>query len=186
MIALDLLVRRRGTDPAAETCSHALADLLDAPVAGVERGDLWRFELADLPAGSLDESREAIERAAARAGRYVNLNRDVCGWLRGPLPYPEAAPRGGTAVDLWVCDGEGRDEVALAYFRARCPAGLQDLRRGTWWRLWLRGGTPHEARERAWDLAFLRSREHGLLCNPHAQQAEILSVVHDPSLEGAP
>lgn len=183
MTSLDLVVERRGLDPAAETCAHALRDLLLAPVAGVERADLWRFTLAlGTDAGA---ARVRLEAAACRAGRYVNLNRDACSWPSGPRPYPEAAPRRGCAVDVWVQDGDGSDPAALAYFRAQEPS-VADLRRGTLWRLWLPDADARAARDRALDLAVTRARRQGLLANPHAQTAEVLCVVPGPDLEESP
>jgi len=183
MTRFDLLVSRRGTDPAAETCAHALVDLLGAPVDGVERGELWRFETA---AGVEPAAlRAALERAAMRAGRYVNSNRDVCLWLAGARAYPQDAPPADVAVEIWVCDGAGEDAAALAYFRSQAGNAVQRVRRGTWWRLWMRTPAAEAAREAAWDLAVTRSRAHGLLFNPQAQQAEILAVVPGPGTKEA-
>jgi hypothetical protein len=176
---LDFLVTRRGVDPAAETAAMALTDLLATPVAGVERGELWRFTLA--PGAQVAPARAALERAACRAGRYVNTNRDIWTWLDAPRPYPAAAPRGGTAVDIWVTDGDGRDPVAARDFGAEV-SDLRDVRRGILWRLWLPVDA-QAAADLAWSIAETRARRQGLLFNPHAQKAEILAVVAAP-LEG--
>lgn len=174
MTQLDYLVARRGTDPAAETAAMALQDLLHLPIAGVERGELWRFELA--PEAEIASAKTAIERAAARAGRYVNTNRDAGSWLEAPRPYPALAPRGGTAVDLWVRTGDGRDPSALRYFEREGSAAVRDLRRGILWRLWVAAGAT-QAAEIAWQAAETRARSLGLLFNPHVQNGEILAVV---------
>lgn len=179
MSALDLLVMRRGTDPGAETCAHALRDLLGAPVNSVERGTLWRFEIATEGAAEPAALAPALERAALRAGRYVNGNRDTCTWIAG-APLAPPVPGDGVPVDVWVYDGDGRDPVALAYFRSQAGAAVRDVRRGTRWRLWIRAASPEAAREVASDLAWTRSRAHGLLCNPQAQTAEILPAVPAP------
>jgi len=180
---LDLLVKRRGLDPSAETCLHALCHLMRVPVAGVERGELWRFEVA---AGeSAAECRERLERAAARAGRYVNQNRDTCTWLDGPQPYPEAAPAGGSVADVWVLDGDGRDAAALEYYRSQAVPALADMRRGVLWRLWLPEPDARAARALAQAITVTRSRRAGLLMNPQAQTAEVLHVlVASPAKEG--
>jgi len=176
-VKLDLLVARRGIDPAAETCAAALRDLMHVAVAGVERGELWRFEIPGADAAAAAR-RDRLRDAASRAGRYVNSNRDVALWLDGPAPYPDAAPAGGCAVDVWVCDGDGRDPVALAWFRAQGDPELADLRRGILWRLWLPTGDPVAARAQAEVIASSRDRHQGLLANPLAQTAVIWSVVH--------
>jgi hypothetical protein len=152
------------------------------PVAGVERGELWRFTLP--PGTDVAAARDAIARAAARAGRYVNTNRDAGTWLDSPRPYPQAAPRGGSAVDIWVTDGDGRDPVAQTYFARQPGVSIRDVRRGILWRLWL--PVPRDqAHEVAWAAAETRSRREGLLFNPQAQRAEILSIVSDPAPEAA-
>ena len=181
---LDFLVWRRGLDPAAHTCEQALRGLLRLPVAGVERGELWRFDLTD--GEDAAATREALERAACRAGRYVNLNRDACAWLEGARPYPSAAPVPGTAADVWVRDGDGRDPAALEFFRARGAPSLREVRRGVLWRLWLPDLDSGSARRRAESIAVTRSRRQGLLMNPHAQTAEVLHVVHSPVQEDIP
>jgi hypothetical protein len=179
-VRLDFMVQRRGIDPAAETCAHALRDLLAAPVSYVERGELWRFESGEVPHGSIEELQQRLRDAACRAGRYVNLNRDECGWMQAARPYPDAAPAGAFAVDIWVRDGDGRDAAALAWFRSQAHHGLEDLRRGILWRLVLPAHDAAAAREAALELAVTRARAHGLLANPHAQTAEIVAVVPGP------
>jgi hypothetical protein len=178
-VQLEMVVSRRGVDPAAATCESALRELLRAPVAGVERGELWRFELL-APGADPGALRAELQGAACRAGRYVNLNRDECRWLDGPRPYPPDAPRHGCAVDVWVRDGDGRDAVALAWFRKQVDAAIHDLWRGVVWRLWLPTPDPDAARETALELAVARGRRHGLLANPHSQSAEVLHVVTGP------
>jgi hypothetical protein len=181
MSELDFLVSRRGTDPADETCLVALRDLLGAEIAGVERGELWRFEVAEGDAAALAGWKERLERAACHAGRYVNTNRDRCTWTSDAGEDPIAAPRGGTIVEVWVCDGDGRDAAALAYFRARSGTALAGLRRGTLWRLWFAATDAETARARASELAVTRTRRLGLLSNPQSQRAEIIAVIRDPA-----
>src|SRR5262249_41287411 len=158
MTELDFLVARRGTDPAAETCLAALRDLLGAEIAGLERGELWRFEVAAGDASELADWKQRLERAACHAGRYVDTNRHRCTWSAADGAYAGDVPRGGVVVEVWVSDGDGRDAAALAYFRARCGTALADLRRGTLWRLWFVGVDAATARARAGELAVTRSR----------------------------
>ena len=182
---LDLEVARRGIDPAAETCAHALRDLLGIAVWGVERADLWRFDAGPLAEPDRARICERLAGAASRAGRYVNLNRDIARWQSGPRPYASDRPAGGTAVDVWVRDGDGADPVALRYFRAQAHAGLQQVWRGTLWRLYLPEPDPGVARTQALEIALTRDRRHGLLANPHAQTALVLHVVPGPGEERA-
>jgi len=171
----DLLVERRGVDPAAETCWRALTELLDHPVSKVEHGTLWRFDLPDSAPEFIAAARDRIEAAASRAGRYVNLNRDRMFWLDRPRPRPAVADPGGFAVDVWIQDGEGADGEALAYFR-RAEPRLVSLRCGIVWRVWLDVETERDARALADEITVTRARRHGLLMNPHAQRSTILSV----------
>jgi hypothetical protein len=174
-------VARRGIDPAAATCEHALRDLLGLDVTAVERSEMWRFDVGAVPAASLGELRVRLAAAASRAGRYVNPNRDRASWMNAPRPYSSAAA--GCAVDVWVCDGDGTDGRAGQYFRSRAHAGLVGVRRGILWRLYLPLADPAAARAQALDIAVRRGRRHGLLANPHAQSAVVLHVVPAPGVK---
>jgi hypothetical protein len=178
---LDFEVARRGIDPAAETCEHALRDLLGIALTGLVRSELWRFDVGPVAGAETAELRARIAAAASRAGRYLNLNRDRAGWLDGPHPYPREAPAAGCAVDLWVRDGDGTDQRALLYFRAQAQAGMVQVWRGTLWRLILPVADPAAARREALEIAVTRDRRHGLLANPHAQTAVVLHVVPAPA-----
>lgn len=167
-MSLDFLVQRAGGDPTAETSLHALRDLMRLPVRGVEAGTLWRFSVR--PAG--DSVHAELERAACRAGRYVNLNRDVYRWMQ---PEAKSVER-GCLVDVWVLDGDGRDAVALSYFRAQVGSRVTDVRRGAFYRLHVEESEPSAARRLVEDLAVTRTRTHGLLANPNSQRVEILGL----------
>lgn len=182
---LDFEVTRRGIDPTAETCAHALRDLLGVAVLGVERAELWRFETGSCTPGERERRCEQLAAAASRAGRYVNPNRDRARWLDGPRPYDPAMPGGGCAVDIWVRDGQGTDPAALQYFRSQVDPHLRQVWRGVLWRLYLEGGDEAAARERALEIAVTRGRREGLLANPHAQTAVVLHVVPGPRGESA-
>lgn len=170
---LDFLVKRKGLDPTAETSLHALRDLMGQDVRAVEHGTLWRFDVEGEARGH-DLKRE-IARAACRAGRYVNANRDVFFWL--DEASLEAARDPGTwGIDLWICDGDGRDDVARVYFETQLRRDVRRLRRGMLYRLWIPASDAATARQRAEGLARTRSRHEGLLMNPHSQSLEILTV----------
>lgn len=179
---LDFVVARRGLDPAAETCEVALRELLGLEVDAVERAELWRFQVPDADEVARAELQDRLRSAACRAGRYVNLNRDTCTWLRGPRPYTRT-PAAGTAVDVWVRDGAGCDASALAWFRAQASSRVEEVQRGVLWRLYLPIADPTRARERGLEIAVTRARGEGLLANPHAQIAEVLHVVPGPQVE---
>ena len=173
MRQLDLLVRRKGVDPAAETCLHALQVLMQVAVERVDRGTLWRFELeSDVQTDAVRRLKDELLRAACRAGRYLNPNRDAGVWL----DELAAAATPSCVALLWIREGEGRDPVAQAYFSQR-SAPLRDLRRGTFYRLWIPGRDAEAAARLALEVAVTRTRKQGLLANPHSQTVELLELV---------
>lgn len=177
---LDFLIQRRGVDPTAESALHALRDLMHAPIEAVDHGTLWRFEVgADVEAPRLQAE---LERAACRAGRYVNTNRDTWAWLDSHAAEPQAA-REGCSVALWITEGDGRDAVARRYFESRVSATLSAVQRGTFYRLWTRERDAVRARALVTEVAVTRTRTHGLLVNPHTERLEILAVT--PALDAA-
>ncbi len=178
---LDFLIRRRGLDPAAETALHALRDLMHSEVTDVERGTLWRFDLDDVDAAH--EVQRQLERAACRAGRYVNTNRDACHWLE-PRADGAAAETATYRVALWVTHGDGSDAVARAYFQKSVDVALRAVRRGVFWALTITARDADAARNRVLDLAVTRTRTQGLLANPHHERVEVLQVAcHDHTVE---
>ena len=170
---LEFLVRRKGIDPTAETCLHALQTLMALDVADVEHGTLWRFDIDG--DGAPDTEKAAIVRAACRAGRYVNTNRDAHAWLDEPAAVAAARP-GLCAADLWICEQDGDDAVAQSYFAPQLGGRLLQVRRGTLYRLWMPQRDAAAARQFALDVAVTRTRRQGLLMNPHAQTVEVLRV----------
>ena len=174
MRQLDLLVRRKGVDPAAETCLHALKVLMQAAVDRVECGTLWRFDFeSDVKPEAERGLKHDLLRAACRAGRYLNPNRDAGVW-RDELPPP---PGPGCVALLWILDGDGDDPAGRAYFSQQSGARLRDLRRGTFYRLWIPGRDVDAAARLAQEVAVSRTRRQGLLANPHSQTVELLELV---------
>lgn len=172
-MVLDFFVLRKGLDPTAETSLHALRDLMGQDVRAVEHGMLWRFDVES--DGNDAALKREIARAASRAGRYVNLNRDETCWL-DERAGSHSGPAGTWGVDLWICDGDGKDDVARAYFQGQIRRSLRGVRRGPLYRLWLPEPDADAARRTAEKLARTRSRGEGLLMNPHAQSLEVLGV----------
>ena len=170
---LEFLVRRAGIDTTAETTLHALRALMGIAVDAVEHGTLWRFEIAAEP--EILRVKDAIARAACRAGRYVNLNRDVVAWLDDASVRARVAP-GQFATDLWITDGDGTDPTAADYFARQLGKPFQQVRRGTLYRLWAEHEDAASARAAALQVAVTRTRRQGLLMNPHAQSVEVLRV----------
>lgn len=174
----ELRVQRQGIDPTAESSLHALRDLMQLPVLAVEHGELLQFDVQ----GDIDTSlaRAAIEKAASRAGRYVNLNRDAVIWEVNDSTRP--TPTQGCAVDVWVRQGDGHDARALLWFRQYTGIDCRAVRRGRWYRVHVQTADPQEAQRWVEDLATSRTRKVGLLANPHTENVDILRV--QPNQEG--
>ena len=170
---LEFLVRRKGIDATAETCLEALQGLMGLAVDRVEHGTLWRFELEGK--GEVAARKAEVARAACRAGRYVNTNRDFYAWM-DENSAAAVVPAGRTATDLWIRAGEGEDAVAQAYFAPKLGARLLHLQQGSLYRLWAPLADPAAASAFALEVAVTRTRRQGLLMNPHSQTLELLRV----------
>ena len=168
----ELRVQRQGMDPTAESSLHALRDIMGAPVIAVEHGELWRFVIEDT--ASELQVRDAIENAASRAGRYVNLNRDVMLWEA--RESTQVGPDHGYHVDLWVRQAQGDDARALQWFRRHTGLSIEQVQRGRWYRVHVDAADLLEARSCVEELATSRSRSSGLLANPHIETVEVLIV----------
>jgi hypothetical protein len=79
-------------------------------------------------------------------------------------------------VDLWVRAQAGADGVALRYFRLQGCGWVERVEPGRWYRLWTREPSVAAAGALAAEIAVTRSRQHGLLLNPHVQDFEILAI----------
>jgi len=178
-MTFELRIQRQGIDPTAESSLHALRDIMQLPVIAVEHGELLQIDVA----GSVDSAatRQALEKAASRAGRYVNLNRDAMLWDVEDSTRP--APHSGCAVDLWVRQGDGGEARALQWFRQHSGVECQAVRRGRWYRVHVQTADPQEAKRCVAELANSRSRRVGLLANPHTESVDILRV--QPNQKGS-
>jgi len=177
-MTLDLRIMRQGTDPTAESSLHALRDIMGLPVLAVEHGELLRFAFsADV---DVVQARQVLERAACRAGRYVNVNRDAVLW--DDAASTQVAPEAGYRVDLWVRQRGGGDARALQWFRQHTELPVSSVERGRWYRIHVTAPDAAEARRRVEELAVSRARRNGLLANPHAEAIVVLRV--EPNVGG--
>lgn len=168
----ELRVQRQGVDPTAESSRHAMRDIMGAPVLAVEHGELWQFVVEG--SASKRQVRDAIENAASRAGRYVNLNRDVMLWEEDEST--QSSPDHGCHVDVWVRQAQGDDARALQWFRRHTGLVIEQMRRGRWYRVHVDIKDPLEAQRCVEALATSHSRSSGLLANPHSEKVDILRV----------
>lgn len=174
MEAVELLVRLKIPDVTALTAANALRRRMgyEAVLADLRRADYHRLEL------NVSGPQEAIRLAhelAEGTNLFVNPNKHVyeaTPATREPLTTPEGWP----VVRVLVTDPEdGSAQGVLAALQGRLGYGkrVAGLLRGTLWSLTLRCPDRQQALDIAQDIAITRSRDRGLLSNPHFQECEI-------------
>jgi hypothetical protein len=131
----------------------ALATLqrLAIPVAGVERGDLYRCDLDGGEAGPLVETLRGLETV-------FNPNKHVLRVREGDGPGP-----GEVWIDEIGVDRNGPNDSPVRIAGRTLP-GVRRLERFTAWRLFAR---PHEPA----GPDIVRAATETLLCNPAFQKA---------------
>ncbi len=112
--------------------------------------------------------REALEELLHRSTQFYNPAKERCTVRIDPL---DATPLAEGEIGLLVleCYGERRLS-AERWWRLETGEDVV-IREGVAWALEFVAGKPAEEPTR--ELATLRDREHGLLCNPHWQEARI-------------
>jgi len=191
---LDLRVDLKTGDLVRQTALMTLEETLgwQGIVLGIGRSDLWRFE------GEGERFREAVEKEVARTGIFVNETKhrarfqDGAELGRGEALDPEGALAPGELGDgpvwraLLLVSEEGGEKPAL---RRRVEqrlggARLDSLQGVVLWEIRLRAPDADSARRAVTGLALSRSRERGLLLNPHFQEGRLLRL--EPAGEEKP
>jgi len=112
--------------------------------------------------------RAALEELLHRSIQFYNPAKERC-TLR--LDAHEAAPLAAGEVGVLVLERGGERRPAAERWWMHETGTRAEIREGVAWALRLGGGA--RAAGAAQDLAILRDRGHGLLCNPHWQDARI-------------
>ena len=129
-----------------------------------------RMRLIEL-AGPLPE-RVALEELLHRSTQFYNPHKERC-VVR--LSAAEAAPVPEGAAVVLVCEhGSERRPAAERWWQHETGESLE-VREGVAWVLSFEPGAP--AFELASELATLHDRRHGLLSNPHCQDAAVSGSV---------
>ena len=167
-----LLVRLKITDLAAWSALESGRRLLAGghSLSRIVREQVYLFEPAS---GSEATSFErALEEAVLHSNFFVNPNKESYRLVK-PSERGEAwSPPEGAWGILTRPREETRDERLIESLRREHPMpGLGSIRRAKVWWLWT-GGDPEHA---ASALGELRDSKHGLLVNPHAEAAMIVT-----------
>lgn len=135
-----------------------------AALAGLRRARLIEIE-GPLPDGP------ALAARLHDSTRFYNPHKERC-HLRVTLEEPAPLRPGEAAVLVWDRDGERRG--ASERWWKRVTGSTVRVREGT---AWIASAVPgHAAEDVLQDLVELTDRQHGLLCNPHAQESRRAGV----------
>jgi len=183
---LDLRVDLKAADLVSRSARMALEETLGwkGVLLGLRRSDLWRFR------GEGDRFRESLEKEVARTSFFVNTTKHraefAVGEKLGEGQVLDPAEALGPAevegdrrwrLRLYVTE-EGGDRQALRKRVEPRLAGakLASLSFGLLWEIVLAVADEKMARGALTGLAISRSRERGLLLNPHFQEGRLLSL----------
>jgi hypothetical protein len=135
--------------------------------AGRDLESLRRVRLFEL-AGSLP-GRAEVDELLHRSIQFYNPRKERC-TLRANEKDP--APVGPHERVVLVFDRGGERRPAAERWWRHETGGTIEVREGVAWVLGFAPGTRTDATVE--DLALVRGRRHGLLCNPHAQECRIV------------
>jgi len=156
-------IELKADDPEAMS---ALAVARGRLAAGAALEGLRRMRLFELR-GALP-ARGALEDLLHRSTQFYNPAKEHCSVRLEPR---DPCPLGADEVAVLVFERGGeRRTPAERWWQHETGQGAE-VREGVAWALRL--GPRAKAEEAARDLALLRDRGHGLLCNPHWQEARI-------------
>ena len=155
-------IEPRAEDPEAVS---ALAVARQRLAAGLRLVDLRRLRVFELT-GALPE-RGTIADLLHRSTQFYNPAKERC-----TLRYEarDAVPLARGEQGLLVVERGGERRPAAERWWRHEAGAPAEIREGVAWLLRFGAGGPPDA---ARDLAILRDREHGLLCNPHWQDAHL-------------
>jgi hypothetical protein len=131
--------------------------------AGARLSALRRARVFELT-GTLP-GRAALEELLHRSTQFYNPHKERC-TLR--LGAAESAPVGEDEQAVIVTERGGERRGAAERWWRHETGHAVEVREGVAWMLRFEAGVDRAALAR--DLAELRTRAHGLLCNPHSQE----------------
>ena len=110
--------------------------------------------------------RDQLESLLHRSTQFYNPHKERCA-LR--LSESEAPPLSPGERAVMVVDRDGARRGAAERWWQHETGHEVEVREGTAWAL----GLEEEAGDAVEDLALVRGRRHGLLCNPHSQDCRV-------------
>jgi hypothetical protein len=173
------MARARGASHVAQAWIEALADDPEATSAlevararlpgGRALRGLRRLRVFELR-GALPD-RAALAELLHRSIQFYNPAKERCTLRLDPL---EAAPLAADEAGVLVLERGSERRPAAERWWMHETGTPAEIREGVAWALRLAAGAdPGRA---AADLAILRDRGHGLLCNPHWQDARVAAA----------
>ncbi len=186
-----LWVRLKVTDLVAQTAWMTLTEKMGfaGDLCGVLRYSYWAMEAEGESAGAVCE---AIDREIRMDSAFTNQNKHfyslaVSGGgdeaASGDLRIDGDFPRGECGGRIFACDlfvseqGGGRDDGYASRLNARLAgAKVTGMKSGEVWRILVRAEDAEEAARKVEEMAVTRSRQHGLLLNPHYQAFEFIGT----------
>lgn len=175
MYRVELLVKLKIPDVTALTAAGALRRRMGYGdvLKGLKRADYYRLDLA---APSTDAAESLAARIAETTNLFVNPNKHVYE-VRSSAGGEAPSAEGVYLVQVLVTDPtDGSAQGALGALQGRLgyEGKVSGLLKGVLWTLELEADSAGAARGMAEQIAVTKSREEGLLMNPHFQECIIL------------
>ena len=154
-------IELRADDPEAVS---ALAVARAHLAAGRRLRRLRRLRLVEV-AGRLPK-RERFAALLHQSTQFYNPHKERC-TIR--MAEEEAVPLAVGERAVLVVERDGERRAAAERWWLHETGGAVEVREGAVWLLLLEGGDARDVE----DLALVRERRHGLLCNPHSQDLRV-------------
>ena len=186
-----LWVRLKVIDLVAQTAWMTLTEKMGfaGDLCGILRYSYWAMEAEGESVGAVCEE---IDREIRMDSAFTNQNKHfyslavsgggdeaASGDLRIDRDFPRVEYGGRLfACDLFVSDqGGGKYDGYAARLNTRLAgAKVTGMKSGEVWRILVRAEDAEEAARKVEEMAVTRSRQHGLLLNPHYQAFEFIGT----------
>lgn len=167
-IAIELLVSLKIPDVTAGTAKRAFQRRmgLGEVLADLKRADWWRIEVA---AETEDEALAMGRELAEQTNLFVNPNKHVYECALHVVPPSKDGDLTAVSV-LTGFEDEASAAMTAQALRGRLGYGdrIGEVERGTLWTFYLREPDLAKAKALAEEMTVSKSRERGLLVNPHS------------------
>ena len=186
-----LWVRLKVIDLVAQTAWMTLTGKMGfaEDLCGILRYSYWAMEAEGESAGAVCE---AIDREIRMDSAFTNQNKHLYSLavtgggdeaVSGDLSIDRDFPRGECGGRIFACDlfvseqGGGKDTGYASRLNSRLAgAKVTGMKSGEVWRILVMAEDAEEAVRKVEGMAVTRSRQHGLLLNPHYQAFEFIGT----------